>query len=97
MTVLCYNTPGLLYTYLASGCGRKSSHGVFRALKRGYVHWASGWLDRLEVHYMHPHFCHVRYNMTPSMKKENYHIYMLLGKKEDLATIEKATCECAAG
>ena len=27
---------GLLYTYLAEGCGRKSSHGAFRALQRGY-------------------------------------------------------------
>ena len=41
MTVLCYNTPGLLYTYLAVAD-------------------------------------------------------MLLGKKGNLVTIEKATCECAA-
>ena len=46
---------------------------------------------------MHPHFCHVRCKMTPSMKSGIYHVYMLLGKKRDLATIEKATCECAAG
>ena len=92
-----FNTSRLLYTYLASGCGRKSTHGAFRALKRGYVHWASGRLDRLEVHCTHPHFCYVRCNMTPSMKSGIYHVYMLLGKKRDFATIEKATCECAAG
>ena len=88
---------GLLYTYLASGCGRKSTHGAFRALQRGFNHWSSGRLDRLEIHCGHPHFCHVRCNMTPSMKTGIYHVYMLLGKKDDLATIEKATCECAAG
>ena len=31
------------------------------------------------------------------MKTGIYHAYMLLGKKDDLGAIEKATCECAAG
>ena len=43
------------------------------------------------------HFCHVRCNMTPSMKAGIYHVYLLLGKEGQLATIDKATCECAAG
>jgi len=34
--------------------------------------------------------------MTPSMKSGTYRVYILLGKK-GLTTIEKATCECAAG
>ena len=45
----------------------------------------------------HPHFCHVHCNMTPSMKAGVYHVYLLLGKQDQLATIDKATCECAAG
>ena len=40
---------GLLCTYLAAGCGRKETEGAFRALQRGYAHWAPGRLDRLEV------------------------------------------------
>ena len=91
---------GVLYNYLASGCGKKETaeHGAFRALKRGYIHWASGRLNSIEVHYVHPHFCHIRCKMTPSMRAGIYRVYMLLARVEgDLATIEKATCECAAG
>lgn len=94
---MLYTHVGLLYTYLASGCGRNKTEGAFRALQRGFIHWASGRLDRLEVNCRHPHFCHVRCNMTPSMKAGIYHVYLLLGKEGQLATIEKATCECAAG
>ena len=32
-----------------------------------------------------------------SMKSGIYHVYMLLGKDRDFATIETATCERAAG
>lgn len=88
---------GLLYTYLAAGSGRKETHGAFRALQRGYTHWASGRLDGLEVNYRHPQYCHVRCCMTPSMKVGLYHVYLLLGKNGKLAVIKKATCECAAG
>ncbi len=87
----------LLYDYLASGCGRRETHEAFHALQRGYVHWCSGRLDFLEIQSMHPHFCHVRCRMTPSMRAGIYNVYMLLGKKDDIATIERATCECAAG
>ena len=95
--LMWYNYIGLLYTYLASGCGRDKTEGAFRALQRGFIHWASGRLDRLEVNCRHPCFCHVRCDMTPSMKAGIYHVYLLLGKEGQLATIEKATCECAAG
>ena len=68
---------------------------AFRALQRGYIHWCSG--PHLEIHSMHPRFYHVRCKMTPSMRAGIYNVYMLLGKEDDIATIEKATCECAAG
>ena len=97
MLYMPYLDVGLLYTYLAAGCGRKETQGAFRALQRGYAHWASGRLDRLEVNYRHPEYCHVRCSMTPSMKAGLYRVYMLLGKEGELATIKKATCECAAG
>ena len=84
-------------SYLANGCGRSTNEGAFRALKRGYVHWASGRLDNLEMNSKHPHFCHVRCSMTPSMKPSVYKVYLLLGKEGHVATITKATCECAAG
>lgn len=41
---------------------------AFRALQRGFNHWSSGRLDHLEVQYKHPVYCHVRCQMTPSMK-----------------------------
>ena len=59
---------GLLYTYLASGCGRKETEGAFRALQCGYNQWASGRLNQLEINCCHLVYCHVRYKMTPSMK-----------------------------
>lgn len=88
---------GLLYTYLAKECERLTGHGAFRALQRGYIHWASGRLSQIEVNCQHPKFCHVRCSMTPSMKSGVYHVYVLLGREGELATIEKATCQCAAG
>ena len=87
---------GLLYTYLAEGVGNKSV-GAFQALKRGFAHWASGHMDHLSVNSAHPRYCHVKCDMTPSMKSGVYHIYILV-KDGDLAcSIVKATCECAAG
>ena len=31
------------------------------------------------------------------MKSNTYHVYLLLGRQGELATIVSATCECAAG
>ena len=76
---------GLLYTYLAEGTGNQSAgHGAFRALQRGYNHWASGRRNHLEVNYKHPLFCHVRCSMTPSMKPGVYHVYILLAVEGEL-------------
>ena len=88
---------GLVYTYLAGHVGRMGEQGAFRALTRGYTHWASGLLQELEVNTNHPEFVHVRITMKPSMKDGVYRIYLLLGRDGELATICSATCECAAG
>ena len=80
---------GLLYTYLADGCGR--------SLQRGYIQWQSGRMSQLEVNSRHPKLCHVRCKMMPSMKPGVYTVYLLLGKEGEMATVQKATCECAAG
>ncbi len=88
---------GLLYTYLAEGTGNTTGKGAFRALQRGYTHWSSGRLDQLEVNCNHPMYCHVRCKMTPSMKAGLYHVYILLGCNGEFASIDVATCECAAG
>ena len=92
-----YGLAGSLYTYLSKGCDRIAGHGAFRALQRGFIHWASGRLGTIEINTRHPSFCHVRCNVTPSMKSGVYHTYLLLGREGELATIEKAMCECAAG
>lgn len=88
---------GLLYTYLAGHVGRKGDEGAFRALTRGYNHWASGRLDQLEINVNHPEYCHIRCSMKASMKSNMYHVYLLLGRQGELATVVSATCECAAG
>lgn len=77
--------------------GRSGDQGAFRALTRGYTHWASGRLQEMEVNISHPAYCHVRCMMNPSMKQGVYNVYMLLGREGELATICSATCECTAG
>lgn len=88
---------GLLYTYLAGHVGRNGSEGAFRALSRGYTHWASGRLDELQVNSNHPEYCYIQCSLKPSMKAGMYHVYILLGREGNLAKICSATCECAAG
>ena len=41
--------------------------------------------------------CHVRGTCTPSMKPGSYHVYVLLCREGEVASINTATCECAAG
>ena len=88
---------GLIYTYLAGHVGHVGDQGAFRALSRGYTHWASGRVDELQVNTNNPEYCHVKCKMKPSMKTGMYNTYMLLGREGDVARIELATCECAAG
>ena len=59
--------PGVLYSYSAEGVGHSAGKGAFRALFHGYIHWASGQMERLEVNYLKPSLCDVRHTMKPSM------------------------------
>ena len=88
---------GTLYSYLADGVGRSKGEGAFRALSRGYTHWASGRMEELEINTYNPHFCHVRCFMKPSTKSGKYRVYILLRRDGDFATIAVATCEYASG
>ena len=87
-------TSGVIYTYLSTQAGRDSSDGTFRALTRGYTHWASGQIDHVEVNCLNPQYCHVRSNMKPSMKPGNYHVWILQEKVGRFLAIKCATCEC---
>ena len=71
--------------------------GAFCAFKRGYILWSSGHLDSIKVNTHHPIYCHVRCKATPSMKAGIYHVYVLLKREGNLASILRATCQCAAG
>ena len=95
--LICIKSSGTLYTYLACGTGRTPMQGAFRALTRGFNHWASGRLHQVQVNSLHPQFCHVRATCTPSTKPGNYHVYLLLARDGMVATVQTATCECAAG
>ena len=85
------------FRHLAGHIGHTSNQGVFRALTRGYTHWASVRLEEMEVNTKHPHCCHVRCVMKPSMRSGIYHVYILLSREGALPNICSATCECAAG
>ena len=92
-----YHPLGVVYAYLAGGAGCGAEEGTFRALTRGYIHWQSGRIEKLEVNVKHPLFCHVRSQMKPSMKPGTYRVWILLGREDNFATIHTATGECAAG
>ena len=81
---------------MAGHCERDSNQGAFRALSRGYIHYASGRLEGIEVNINHPLYCRVRCTIKPSMKSGVYRVYMLLQRDGELATIYSAICECAA-
>ena len=88
---------GMVYNYLSGSLRRTKEQGAFRALTRGYTHWASGRLSALEVNCHNPQYCHVCSTMKPSMKAGSYQVYLLLGRTGSFATVMTATCECATG
>ena len=55
---------------------------VFHALKRGYVHWASGRVSKVEVHTPHPHFAFVKTAVIPSMWCGSYSVKLILKKQK---------------
>ena len=77
--------------------GRKDAEGAFRALKRGYIHWASGRLEKMEINTNNPEYCHVRCIIKASMKTATYCVYLLLRCDGPSTAIIAATCKCAAG
>lgn len=87
-----------VYVYLASGagCDLEKQEGTFRALTRGYTHWASGRISQIEVNLENPMYCHVRSTMSPSMKQGNSPM-AVAGKNGDFSVVLSATCECVAG
>ena len=93
----CLYYTGMVYTYLAESVGHSVTRGAFCALTRGFAHWSSGTMDRMEVNLHHPELCHVKCTMTPSMKQGSYQVYILLRRDGDLASVAAASCECAAG
>ena len=94
-------SPSTLYTYLAEGVGNAKGSQAFQALKRGYIHWASGRINKLEVHNRHPVYTFVRCSIIPSMRSETYLVKLMLKKQainsQILGSVHQASCECAAG
>ena len=60
------------YQYLSEGVGHDGDSKTFRALYRGYNHWASGRVEKIEVNTQNLYYCFVRSIVTPSMKTGNY-------------------------
>ena len=94
-------SPTTLYTYLAEGVGNAKVSQAFRALKRGYIHWASGRLSKLEVHTLHPVYSFIRASIVPSMRTGTYLVKIILKKlrvgDQVIGSVCQASCECAAG
>ena len=74
---------------------------AFRALKRGYVHWASGRVSKVEVQTRHPLFTFIQSTVIPSMRSGSYSVKLLLRKRtlrdQVVGDVYQASCECAAG
>ena len=93
-------SPTTLYTYHADCVGNTKGSMAFRALKKGYVHWASGRMNKIEVQTHHPHFAFVRSVMIPSMRSGTYSLKVLLKKQtvnnQVVGDVCQASCECVA-
>ena len=50
---------GTMYQYLSKRVGHDSDSKTFRALYRGYNHWTSGRVDKIEVNYQNLYYCFV--------------------------------------
>ena len=88
---------GALYSYLVEDVGKSGGEGTFRVLSRGYVHWASGRMEKLEINVQNSMFCHFRCTIKPSMKSGSYKVYVLLKRDGTFGQVKSATCGCAAG
>ena len=86
-----------MYTYLAGHVGRSGNEGAFRALERGYNHWASGRIQEILINTNCPPFCYVKCKTNPSMKSGTSVVYILLKGDGGIASIASAMCDCAAG
>ena len=89
---------GTLYQHLSTGVGQERESKTFRALYRGYNHWASGRVDKIEVNTQNLDYCFVRCVVIPSMKLGSYKVCLLLSHGPDgYGGIKTASCQCAAG
>ena len=70
---------------------------TFRALYKGYNHWASGRVDKIEVNTQNLFYCCIRCSVTPSMKQGQYKVYLLCHRADGYGDIKTASCQCAAG
>ena len=86
---------GNMYQYLS--CGEKQST-TFCALYRGYNHWASGRVEKIEININDPSYCFVHCCVVPSMKTGIYKVDLLLKKNSTgYGEIHTASYQCAAG
>ena len=94
-------SPSVLYTYLAEGVGNSQGKKSFRALKRGYIHYASNRISKIEIQNRHSTYAFLRMSTCPSMKPGTYRVTMLLQKEyigeKCMGRVVEAHCQCAAG
>ena len=84
-------TNGTVYTYLAL---QTNGQNTFRALTRGYIHWASGHVSTVSVNVQHPINCHVQSVMKPG----TYYVWLMLQRNDmGYASVLRTMYECVAG
>lgn len=72
--------PSVLYTYLAVGVGNSEGKKAFRALKHGYIHYASNRIYKIELQNRHSSYAFLRMSTNPSIKPGLYKVSMVLQK-----------------
>jgi len=70
-------TSGMVYLYLAKETCQDNGRSTFRALARGYTHWASGHINTILVNLQHPINCHIESIMR---QYSSYRVWIMLGE-----------------
>ena len=85
-----------MYRYFSNEGADDDGNKTLCTLYRGYNHWESTRVDKIEVNGQNHYFCFVRCVVTPSMKPASYKVNLVLSCENGYERIKIASCQCAA-